>query len=82
MLTATKLHGADDEPPAVEPDLLADAREVVEGQPPGGDELLAVVRVIDAAEHQRPRTLTRSPQRSQRWKRSVKKNGRRRRGSR
>jgi hypothetical protein len=56
-------------------------RQPFERQPSGGDELAVVVPVIHARDHQRPFNLMRVPQRSHRWNRSVKKNGRRRRGS-
>jgi hypothetical protein len=85
VLAAAEVDGANDVGPAVQAELLTDTRKVIEREASRRDELVLLVGLVDAghlfATHQRPRSLTRAPQRSQRWKRSVKKKGRLRRGS-
>jgi hypothetical protein len=85
VLASAELHRPDDVRPAVQAEVISDARKVVEREASGRNELVVLVRLVDARHlfvaHQRPRSLTRAPQRSQRWKRSVKKKGRLRRGS-
>src|SRR3954463_15595599 len=81
MLAAAEHDRTNDVRATVQPNLLADVRQPFERQPAGGDELAVVVGAIHAGDHQRPVNLTRSLQRSHRWNRSIRKNGRRRRGS-
>jgi hypothetical protein len=56
--------------PAVQADLLADVRKPVEHEASRRNELIVLVRLIDASHllgsHQRPLSFTRTPQRSQR----------------
>ena len=65
VFAAAEDDGAHDVRPPVKRDLLTDARQAVEDEAAGCNHGAVLVRAIDAAHHQRPRSLTRAPHRSQ-----------------